>query len=63
MDDLNNTAYPWQKTYMFGVDLSFGSTVKAATKTVAAVAPEIREVVKEVVLCLGSVLKRIHKLL
>ena len=50
VDDLNNTAYPWQKTYMFGVDLSFGSTVKAATKTVAAaVAPEIREVVKEVV--------------
>ena len=49
VDDLNNTAYPWQKTIMFGVDLSFGSTVKAAAKKAAAVAPEIREVVKEVV--------------
>ena len=23
VDDLNNTSYPWQKTYMFGVDLTF----------------------------------------
>jgi TonB-linked SusC/RagA family outer membrane protein len=23
VDDLNNTAYPWQKTFMFGVDITF----------------------------------------
>ena len=23
VDDLNNTAYPWQKTYMFGIDITF----------------------------------------
>ncbi|MCR5327012.1 MAG: TonB-dependent receptor [Bacteroidales bacterium] len=23
VDDLNNTCYPWQKTYMFGVDITF----------------------------------------
>ena len=23
VDDLNNTSYPWQKTYMFGIDITF----------------------------------------
>ena len=23
VDDLNNTSYPWQKTFMFGVDITF----------------------------------------
>ncbi len=49
-DDLNNTAYPWQKTFMFGVDLTLKSTISRAVKQAAvSVAPEVREVVREVV--------------
>ena len=50
--DLNNTSYPWQKTFMVGVDITFGGKAgksKTASAQPATLAPEVREVVREVI--------------
>lgn len=49
VDDLNNTSYPWQKTYMVGVDITFGGKAIKNTAKSATLTPEVREVVREVV--------------
>ena len=49
-DDLNNTSYPWQKTFMVGVNITFGGKArKGSSSRPSALAPAVREVVREIV--------------
>ena len=46
----NRMFYPWQKTYMFGLDITFGGSNKTSSLGEAVkVVPEVREVVREVI--------------
>ena len=48
--NLDNAAYPWQKTFMVGVDITFGGkALKSAPSKLTSLTPEVREVVREVV--------------